>query len=114
MIFVQLAGAAALLALAVLISSFVPAAYRLKNTVDSLDDILGRLKTTVDEVNKELMKVNETTESVQKAVSKIDNIASLLQDTVSSPLIKVASVGAGLSGAFRNLRSGVRKASKTK
>lgn len=109
MIYVQLAGAIALLALAVLIASFVPAAYRLKNTVDSLDDILGKLKTTVDEVNKELMKVNETTESVQKAVSRIDNIASLLQETVSSPLIKMASVGAGLSGAIRNLRGGARK-----
>lgn len=105
MIYVQLAGAIALLALAVLIAAFIPAAYRLKNTVDSLDDILGKLKTTVDEVNKELMKVNETTESVQKAVSRIDNISSLLQETVSSPLIKVASYGAGLSGALKTFRS---------
>jgi uncharacterized protein YoxC len=109
MIYVQLAGALALLALAVLIGSFVPAAYRLKNTVDSLDDILVKLKTTVDEVNKELVKVNETTESVQKAVSKIDNIASLLQDTVSTPLIKMASYGAGISGVMKKFRGGERK-----
>jgi uncharacterized protein YoxC len=108
-IYVQLAGAIALLALAVLIAAFVPAAFRLKNTVDSLDEILGKLKTTVDEVNKELMKVNETTESVQKAVGRIDSIASLLQDTVSSPLIKMASVGAGLTGALKNWRGGPRK-----
>ncbi len=109
MIYVQLAGAVALLALAVLISAFVPAAYRLKNTVDSLDDILGKLKTTVDEVNAELAKVNETTESVQKAVSRIDGITSLLQETVSSPLIKVAGYGAGLGGVLKSWRGGSRK-----
>ncbi len=106
MIYVQLAGAVALLALAVLISAFVPAAFRLKNTVDSLDDILGKLKTTVDEVNSELAKVNETTESVQKAVSRIDNIAEVLQETVTSPLIKMAGYGAGLTGVFKSWRGG--------
>lgn len=109
MIYVQLAGALALLALAVLISAFVPAAYRLKNTVDSLDELLGKLQTTVDEVNSELAKVNETTESVQKAVAKIENISSLLQETVSSPLIKVAGYGAGLSGVMKSFRSGRQK-----
>jgi uncharacterized protein YoxC len=109
MIYVQLAGAVALLALAVLISSFVPAAFRLKDTVESMDKILGKLETTVDEVNAELAKVNETTESVQKAVSKIENISSLLQETVSSPLIKVASYGAGLTGAMRSFRGGRQK-----
>lgn len=110
MIYVQIAGALALLSLAVLILAFVPAAFRLKNTVESLDDILKKLETTVDEVNSELAKVNETTESVQKAVSKIENISSLLQETVSSPLIKVASYGAGLSGVMRSFRGGKQKA----
>lgn len=102
MIYVQIAGAVALLALAVLIGSFVPAAIKLRKTVDSIDDILGKLEITVDEVNSELSKVNEATESVQKAAARISSISELVEKTVSSPLIKVASVGAGLSGALRN------------
>ena len=80
MIYVQIAGAVALLALAVLISAFVPAAFKLRNTVDSLDELLKKAQKTIDEVNKELEKVNETTESVQKAAAKIDNVAGLLQE----------------------------------
>jgi uncharacterized protein YoxC len=102
MIYVQIAGAIALLALAVLIASFVPAAMKLRKTVDSVDDILGKLQITVDEVNNELSKVNEATESVQKAAARIDNISELVEKTVSSPLIKVAGVGAGITGAIRN------------
>jgi uncharacterized protein YoxC len=102
MIYVQIAGAIALLALAVLIASFVPAALRLGKTVGSLDEILGQLKTTVEEVNSELSKVNETTASVQRAVSRIDNVAELVEKTVSSPLIKVAGYGAGLTGIIRS------------
>lgn len=109
MIYVQIAGALALLALAVLIASFVPAAYRLKNSVDSVEELLDKLQVTVDEVNKELSKVNDATESVQKAASRINAISGLLQETVSSPLIKVASYGAGLTGALKSFRGGKDK-----
>lgn len=111
MIYVQIAGALALLALAVLIGSFVPSAIKLRKTVDSFDEILGKFQITVDEVNSELAKVNEATESVQKAAARIDTVSELVEKTVSSPLIKVASVGAGLSGAFRSFSKG-KKAKK--
>lgn len=109
MIYVQIAGAIALLALAVLIGSFVPAAYRLKNAVDSIDELLIKLQTTVDQVNEELLKVNEATESVQKAASRIEGISGLFQETVSSPLIKVAGYGAGLTGILKSFRGGKAK-----
>ena len=109
MIYVQIAGALALLALAVLIASFVPAAYRLKNVVESVEELLDKLQVTVDEVSQELAKVNDATESVQKAASRINAISGLLQETVSSPLIKVASYGAGLTGALKSFRGGKGK-----
>jgi uncharacterized protein YoxC len=99
MIYVEIAGAIALLALAVLIGSFVPAALR-------VGKLLDKLETTVDEINSEMSKVNEATDSIQKAVSRIDNISSLVEQTVSSPLIKVAGYGAGITGALRGFARG--------
>ncbi len=109
MIYVQIAGAIALLALAVLIGSFVPAALRLSKTVDQVDELLGKLQTTVDEVNNEMSKVNQATDSIQKAVARIDTIGGLIEETVSSPLIKVAGYGAGLTGALRGFARGRAK-----
>lgn len=105
MTFGQLAGGIALLALAVLLIVLAVVAWRLyksvQPTLDNVADLTKELQTTIDEVNQELAKVNEATAAVQNVATRVDNIATLVQETVSSPLIKVAGYGAGVSSAVK-------------
>lgn len=108
----QWAGIIAALAFVVLIGFLIPILLQLRKTLSVLHQFieraereilptLNKLQTTVEEVNQELGKVNDTTASVQDAAKKIDHIVRLVQEIVSSPLIRVASISAGVQGAVR-------------
>lgn len=66
--------------------------------------LLGQLTTTVSSVNKELERVDVLMESAGNIVGSAERLTSVVEKTVSSPLIKVAAWGAGLSRAVRRLR----------
>jgi uncharacterized protein YoxC len=71
-----------------------------KETVPLLHEVTG----TVSGVNKELDRVDGMVESAGNIVRSAERISSVVEQTVSSPLIKVAAVGAGASRALRKFR----------
>jgi len=66
--------------------------------------LLGELKTTVSSVNKELDRVDGIMESAGKIAQSAERLTAVVEQTVSSPLVKVAAFGAGMSRAVRRLR----------
>ena len=66
--------------------------------------LLGEVKTSVTSVNKELDRADGIMESTGKIVKNVERISSVVEQAVSSPLIKVIAFGAGASKAMRRLR----------
>jgi uncharacterized protein YoxC len=71
-----------------------------KETVPLLHEVTG----TVKSVNKELERVDGMVESAGNIVKSAERISSVVEQAVSSPLIKLAAFGAGASRAVRRLR----------
>ncbi len=70
-----------------------------QETVPLLNEVTG----TVTGVNKELDRVDGMVESAGTIVKNVERISTVVEQTVSSPLIKVAAFGAGLARAMRKL-----------
>jgi len=66
--------------------------------------LLSEVKTTVSGVNKELDRADGLLESVGNIAKSAERVAHVVEQTVSSPLIKVVAFGAGASRAVRRLR----------
>jgi uncharacterized protein YoxC len=66
--------------------------------------LLGEVTTTVSSVNKELERVDGMMEAAGNIVRSAERVSSVVEQAVSSPLIKLASFGAGAARAFRRLR----------
>jgi hypothetical protein len=71
-----------------------------KETVPLLHEVTG----TVSGVNKELDRVDGMVESAGNIVKSAERISTVVENAVSSPLIKVAAFGAGASRAVRRFR----------
>jgi uncharacterized protein YoxC len=71
-----------------------------QETVPLLHEVTG----TVTSVNKELDRVDGVVESAGNIIKSAERISSVVEQAVSSPLIKVAAIGAGASRAVRRLR----------
>ena len=83
----------------------------LESTKMMIDDVrketvplLSEVKTTVSSVNRELDRVDGMLESAGKIVKNAEKLSGVVEQAVSSPLIKLAAFGAGASRAFRRLR----------
>jgi hypothetical protein len=59
--------------------------------------LLGEVRTTVSNVNREMDRVDGLLESTGKIVKNVERLSTVIEQTVSSPLIKVAAAGYGLS-----------------
>lgn len=66
--------------------------------------LLGEVTTTVSSVNKELERVDGMLEAAGNIVRSAERVSSVVEGAVSSPLIKLASFGAGAARAFRRFR----------
>ena len=71
-----------------------------QETVPLLHEVTG----TVKSVNKELERVDGMVESAGNIVRSAERISSVVEQAVSSPLIKLAAFGAGASRAMRRFR----------
>jgi uncharacterized protein YoxC len=71
-----------------------------EETVPLLHEVTG----TVRGVNKELERVDGMVESAGHIVKNAERISSVVEQAVSSPLIKVIAFGAGASRAMRRIR----------
>lgn len=79
-----------------------------KTLVDGLRDetvpLLRELRVTVKSVNQELERVDGLMETAGRMAKSAERIGGVVEQTISSPLIKIASFGAGASRAVRKLR----------
>jgi hypothetical protein len=66
--------------------------------------LLGEVRTTVSSVNKELERADGVMESAGKIAKSAERLVGVVEQTVTSPLIKIMAVGAGASRAVRRLR----------
>lgn len=66
--------------------------------------LLSELTTTVRGVNKELDRVDGLLESAGKIAQNAERLSSVVEQTVSSPLIKLVAFGAGAARAVRRFR----------
>ena len=66
--------------------------------------LLSEVKTTVSGVNRELDRADGLLESAGNIAKSAERVANVVEQTVSSPLIKVIAFGAGASRAVRRLR----------
>ena len=79
-----------------------------KTLIDGIRDetvpLLGEVKVTVVSVNKELDRVDGMVESAGNIVKSAERVSKVVEQAVSSPLIKVIAFGAGASRAARRFR----------
>lgn len=79
-----------------------------KTLVDGLRDetvpLLRELRVTVKSVNQELERVDGLMETAGRMAKSAERIGGVVEQTISSPLIKIASFGAGASRAVGKLR----------
>ena len=66
--------------------------------------LLGEVTTTVTSVNKELDRLDGMVESAGNIVKSAERVSAVVEQAVTSPLIKVIALGAGASRAVRRLR----------
>jgi uncharacterized protein YoxC len=65
--------------------------------------LLSEVKTSVSSVNKELDRVDGLLESASKIAKSAERISSVVEQAVSSPIIKIIAFGAGASRAVKRL-----------
>jgi uncharacterized protein YoxC len=66
--------------------------------------LLGEVRTTVIGVNREMDRVDGVLDSAGKIAKNAERVSSVVEQAVSSPLIKVIAFGAGASRAARRIR----------
>lgn len=86
-------------------------AWKLARTISTanriLDDIrretlplLGKLQTTMDHVNREMGYVDELLGSVEQLASRLNSMTKAAQQLVTSPLVRLISLGLGMQRAL--------------
>jgi len=82
-----------------------------KLTIDAMRHetvpLLREIKTSVEKTNREIDRVDTVLESAGNIVGRVEKLSGLVEEAVSSPLVKIISMGAGL-------RKGLKKAAKKK
>ena len=68
--------------------------------------LLGEVKTTVSNVNRELDRTDTILESAGNMAKSAERLTAVVEQTVSSPLIKVIAVSAGAGKAVKKLFGG--------
>jgi len=62
--------------------------------------LMTRFQTTMDHLNHELELVDGIMESGERMASRINSMTKVVQKVVSSPLVKIIGVGAGVQKAI--------------
>jgi uncharacterized protein YoxC len=66
--------------------------------------LLSEVTTSVTKVNRELDRVDSLIASAGGITKSVERLTAIVEQTVSSPLIKVAAFGAGAARAVRRFR----------
>ena len=68
--------------------------------------LLSEVKTSVQNVNRELDRMDGMLDATGKIVGRVERVSKLIEDTVSSPLVKLIGFGAGITRAAKRFRGG--------
>lgn len=71
--------------------------------------LLGRIQTTMDHVNNEMGYVDDVLKSVEKIAARANSMTRVAQSLVTSPLVKVLSLGLGVRKALGGLHRRQRR-----
>jgi uncharacterized protein YoxC len=61
--------------------------------------LMTRFQTTVDHLNNELELVDRMVDTGESIVSRVNTMTKVIQQVVSSPLVKIIGMGAGIQKA---------------
>jgi Ni,Fe-hydrogenase III large subunit len=68
--------------------------------------LLSEVRNSVVKTNRELDRVDGMLESAGSIVARVEKISRLVEQAASGPLVRIISLGAGLSKAASRFRSG--------
>jgi uncharacterized protein YoxC len=71
--------------------------------------LLREVKGSVERANRELDRVDTMLVSATEIVGRVEKLSGLVEQTASSPLVKIISVGAGLKKGFGKVKGGRKK-----
>ncbi len=71
---------------------------------DEVTPIMRQVEKALEEVNQELARVDDIIKAGEQVVEKVNTTTKIAQEAISSPLIKIVSMGAGIKRAFDSLR----------
>lgn len=66
--------------------------------------LMSRFQTTMDHVNTELDRVDGILTAVESMSAKANSATKVVQEVVTSPIVKAISIGAGAGKAFSKRR----------
>jgi uncharacterized protein YoxC len=79
-----------------------------KMTIDTMREetvpLLREVKSSIEKTNGHLDRVGTVLDSAGAIVGKVEKVSGLVEEAVSSPLVKVIGLGAGLKGAAGRFR----------
>jgi hypothetical protein len=70
--------------------------------------LLTEVRNSVVKTNRELDRVDGMLESASHIVGRVEKVSGLVEQAVSSPLVKIIGLGAGLKSAASRFRGGKR------
>lgn len=70
---------------------------------ESLVPIIEKLNNTVSHLNSEISSIGELTQSASSIVGQLEKIIRLARIIVTSPIIKIISIGAGLTNGIKKV-----------
>lgn len=66
--------------------------------------LVTRVQTTMDHINTQLDRVDGIVTAVESISNKANNATKVVQEVVTSPLVKAVGIGAGASKAYGKWR----------
>lgn len=66
--------------------------------------LLSEVKTSVQNVNRELDRMDGVLESAGNIVGRVEKVSKLVEEAVSSPIVKLIGFGAGFAKAAQRFR----------
>jgi uncharacterized protein YoxC len=75
--------------------------------------LLTEVRNSVVKTNREIDRVDGMLQSADHIVARVEKISHLVEQAVTSPLVKVVGLGAGLRSAASRFRKGPSSSSST-
>lgn len=79
-----------------------------KMTIDTMREetvpLLREIKTSIEKTNGHLDRVGTVLDSAGGIVGRVEKVSGLLEDAISSPLVKIIGLGAGIKTAAGRFR----------